>query len=571
MKRIFTFLLSVFAVTFAMAQAPTGVFAKATVAPVIDGVIDAVWSEATVYNIDKVSETAAAPTLGASGETTWQGLWTTEGVYVLLKVTDDAFYPAYAIPSDASWEYDKPEIYFDCNFDLVDGQGPVTAGNGHQQFAPPFVKDKIDGTPISDNTNNTAVVYADMVDGSNYIAEYFIPFSRLVDRTGAVVDLTNPVGFDVNIIDRDPDDAGRRNAIWASAASGSWDNMDNSGTITFDGAIGLTDIETIAITGGADITSDNGTLQLNATFTPVDATQTYKWVVTNGTGIATVSSTGLVTAKRNGTVSIKALSANEFVASNEITVSISNQIITLDRISLFKNGDFNKGVDNMESWIFTKGTAEAAAVEDGWLKFNMVPQVNIWDIRVDQGFTVSDATTKYIIKFKAKASANMDVPLINEDNQYSNAKNGVSTSPYGLTSSWVIPVTTEPKWYEVDVVYPNRMDNSRYTINWQIGLLDGSFYLDSVYMYAEADLALISTSSKTIASNQLSVYPNPVVNELTVNLTSTNVKIAIYNALGQKMMEKISTGSIAKFNVNSLQKGLYFVKLSDGSTQKFIK
>ena len=232
MKRIFTFLVSVCVVTMTMAQAPTGVFAKATVAPVIDGVVDAVWANAKVYTIDAVSQGAVPATLGTSGQTTWQGLWDKSGVYILLKVTDDAFYPAYMIPTDASWEYDKPEIYFDVNSSLVDGIGS-SGGQGHYQFAPPFVAGKIDGTPITDD----GMIYADMVNGSNYIAEYFIPYSRLIDKANAQVDLTGLVGFDIVIIDRDPNDSGRRNALWANtSANGPYNNMDNSGTITFEGA-----------------------------------------------------------------------------------------------------------------------------------------------------------------------------------------------------------------------------------------------------------------------------------------------------------------------------------------------
>ena len=94
MKTIITFLFSAFIVTYTMAQAPTGVFAKASADPVIDGVVDEVWAEATVYNIDLPFQTEV-PSLGASGETTWQGVWTEDGVYILLKVTDDAFFPSY--------------------------------------------------------------------------------------------------------------------------------------------------------------------------------------------------------------------------------------------------------------------------------------------------------------------------------------------------------------------------------------------------------------------------------------------------------------------------------------------
>ena len=109
-----------------MAQAPTGCFAKASIAPLVDGVVDVVWPEATVYNIDTPQQAKLLPWEHPE-ETTWQGLWHAEGVYILLKVTDNAFYPHYSVsPAGASYEYDKPEIYFDVNSELVDGGGPFT-------------------------------------------------------------------------------------------------------------------------------------------------------------------------------------------------------------------------------------------------------------------------------------------------------------------------------------------------------------------------------------------------------------------------------------------------------------
>ncbi|HET6558305.1 MAG TPA: sugar-binding protein, partial [Prolixibacteraceae bacterium] len=211
MKKIFTLLLSIFVVTMVWAQAPEGEFAKFETAPEIDGVVDDVWTEATVYNIDKPYR-EEVPTVGEEGETTWQGGWVEgQGVYILLKVTDDAFYPHYAAGSANSWEYDKPEIYFDVNFILEDGRGAGTDGtgngSGHYQIAPGFTDGSNDGTPM---TQDNGVVYAFMVDGTNYIGEYFIPFTLLLDGDGNEVAKTDPIGFDVTIIDRDPDDTARR-------------------------------------------------------------------------------------------------------------------------------------------------------------------------------------------------------------------------------------------------------------------------------------------------------------------------------------------------------------------------
>ncbi len=61
-------------ITGTLAQKPTAVIRKASVAPVIDGQVDEVWAEADPENnIDKPA-IDDVPTLGEPGETTWQGL-----------------------------------------------------------------------------------------------------------------------------------------------------------------------------------------------------------------------------------------------------------------------------------------------------------------------------------------------------------------------------------------------------------------------------------------------------------------------------------------------------------------
>lgn len=65
-------------------------------------------------------------------------------------------------------------------------------------------------------------------------------------------------------------------------------------------------------TGGATtITADNGTLQMLADVTPANASnKSVTWTVTDGTGSATISTTGLLTAVTNGTVTVKATSVS---------------------------------------------------------------------------------------------------------------------------------------------------------------------------------------------------------------------------------------------------------------------
>lgn len=71
-------------------------------------------------------------------------------------------------------------------------------------------------------------------------------------------------------------------------------------------------VTTVTVTGEGNattITVDMGTLQMYAHIDPHDATnQTVVWSVTNGTGSASISATGLLTAITDGTVTVKATS-----------------------------------------------------------------------------------------------------------------------------------------------------------------------------------------------------------------------------------------------------------------------
>lgn len=138
---IMLIVLGVLCATNALAQTPTAVVKRASVTPVIDGMVDEVWAQANEYNIS-LPYRLETPTLGALGETTWKALWNNKGIFILVKVTDDIFSPAY--DKAEGWTYDKPELWFDVNYYRKDGLGPEP-GNGHYCIAPAPEKDKISG------------------------------------------------------------------------------------------------------------------------------------------------------------------------------------------------------------------------------------------------------------------------------------------------------------------------------------------------------------------------------------------------------------------------------------------
>lgn len=89
--------------------------------------------------------------------------------------------------------------------------------------------------------------------------------------------------------------------------------------INVSGTGGATTIETVA-----------GTLQMLAEVLPENATnKDVEWSVENGTGSATISVTGLLTAENNGVVTVKATAVDGSNVSGSLEITISNQPVVL--------------------------------------------------------------------------------------------------------------------------------------------------------------------------------------------------------------------------------------------------
>ena len=84
-----------------------------------------------------------------------------------------------------------------------------------------------------------------------------------------------------------------------------------------------------------------------------------------------------------------------------------------------------------------------------------------------------------------------------------------------------------------------------------------------------ADCSTLSTSAIQ-ETQKISFYPNPSSDFIQISGLTNTVNYSAFNALGAK----VSTGTISnneKINIQNLTNGLYFLKLENGNTIKFIK
>ncbi len=597
MKTIFTLVSCVLFATAVLAQSPEALIKKTSVAPVIDGEIDAVWTNATTYNIVVPFKDEVA-TVGGDGETTWKALWNADGMFVLVQVADDNWFPFWAPEGGANgYEYDKIELYFDTNLPRIDVTGGHSDTPGSIQIAPDSKDGGIDGTILPGTAFGLEFNYAIKVTNPTYVAEYFIPWDILNDKDGIAFDKMTSMGFDVTVIDRDPGDTARKRVNWANAGAidESWANMDDAGVITFDGATEVISVEKITVSGGNAITTDGGTLQMVATILPTDASsQKPKWVIENGTGEAKISKDGLLTAIKDGTVLVKAVATDTDAVEGKVTVTISGQTFdqndiwnTFNKITnwSFENGQTGQFPVSWGGWVDIANMAVGAAdpvIEEGVcvIKAGLASDNAAWHYQLNQTPLSCEPDVPYILKFKTWSTADA-TPCVVDFESAADATTGEQYNRYGASSDaeavggraeWNYIANIEPRWVEFHVTFDQI--NAGVTIQkiqWMFSLSNETIYLDSVLLAKDTDILLKAPALSNSAS-KVQLYPNPAQNELTVSkITVANSKVSVYSAVGQKLMEKTSIGNQIKFDVSSLRKGMYFVRFSDGSSQKFIK
>ena len=97
---------------------------------------------------------------------------------------------------------------------------------------------------------------------------------------------------------------------------------------------------------------------------------------------------------------------------------------------------------------------------------------------------------------------------------------------------------------------------------------------DSKHNYQIGSCNNTTTGIGDYEEYSFSIYPNPVNSYLYIDNLDIGSKITIYNLNGVELISQISESSRESINVNSLLKGVYILKASDGNKiklERFVK
>ncbi len=171
-------------------------------------------------------------------------------------------------------------------------------------------------------------------------------------------------------------------AVWAVGSSPATTNQNGKWQV---GArvrqmIQVSEITVTGKDGATTIKTGNGTLQLQASALPSHATtKTVTWSVIDITGKASISTSGLLTAEKDGTVKAIATATDGSGVKDELLVSISNQIILVENLKIIDNlkNDTISGIGTKLNLKVSVTPQDATNTNVEWKVENITGQANI--------------------------------------------------------------------------------------------------------------------------------------------------------------------------------------------------
>lgn len=233
------------------------------------------------------------------------------------------------------------------NYDIYLGQAVAPANRSLASLSDNFV-----GTPTQVRSGPLSIAANSFPAGGPSSFGPSITFTTPYPYSGGHLylrvshDGSNGTSRSVNAINS----SGGPSGVYGTQVSAAWQSAYSpSGTLTNGNAavvqfsyttgVPVTSVS-VATQGGvpATITTNGGTLQMEATVLPSNAFQGVNWSIVPVTGMASISASGAITPMGNGTVWAKAVSAADATKMDSMLVTISGQVVPVTDISVSTQG-----------------------------------------------------------------------------------------------------------------------------------------------------------------------------------------------------------------------------------------
>ena len=87
------------------------------------------------------------------------------------------------------------------------------------------------------------------------------------------------------------------------------------------------------------------------------------------------------------------------------------------------------------------------------------------------------------------------------------------------------------------------------------------FFMDNVKIDGQNILSINEIKSEL----NIAIYPNPTTGIFTIRTDLDNIEIEIYSTIGRLVLKKNLLGGLHTINISDQPKGIYFIKIQNGT------
>lgn len=345
-------------------------------------------------------------------------------------------------------------------------------------------------------------------------------------------------------------------------------------------------VTNIDIVAAGDVTTllEGETLQLSATVTPTDATdKSVTWSVTNDTGAATISESGLLTAVSVGGVTVVATANDGSEVTGALEITITDQPILVESIAVSSENDLSmitieetlqfsatitptNSTDPGVTWSVSEGTGAATISAEGLLTPASLGEVTVIATANDGSGVTGEmqlVIAEDILVSGIEVSAEGDVNTLTEGETLQlNATVAPANATDGIVT-WSVAAGTGTATISGSGLLTA---GTAGTVTVVATANDGSGITGELELTIEPRTVL---SSSNLHGQVINIYPNPVVGDLMIDSDDPISSVSLINTAGEEM--KIKKNSDGAYDMAHLSSGIYLLKVQSGNGNMLTK
>jgi len=327
------------------------------------------------------------------------------------------------------------------------------------------------------------------------------------------------------------------------------------------------------------ITSPGGTLQMTASVIPAASNQAVTWSLVTGTGNASISATGLVSALANGTVWAKAVSVQDTAFMDSLQITISNQIVPVTGVVVSTSGAIPPVITTNAGTLQLQAEVMPAAADQS-VTWSVVPGTGSGTITATGLLTALSNGTVWAKAVSVQDNAFKDSLLVEISNQTVQITGVVVSTQGGVPAiidvkagtlqleALVLPLAAiqDVTWS----VVPGTGTASVSLSGLVTAMTNGTVWAKAISVQnpAFADSVLITITNQetgineNINENIVSIFPNPLLNGL-LNIEIANlpydehVVCALFDMHGKQVHRSIISNAAQQVSLHHIPAGTY--------------